>query len=161
MREREYVKKCRECHPPEKFPKEFVQCVFNKAQSKERGEKLVRRGTQALVALSGQKGQGEYIPLEEIMERAGIGRTGMGGSSGSGGLWVWGVKQASVIEERTRPKAYKIRNEFWEAMLGLFPNEDSIASTCGIMRLQGLGKEIWAGIDAQDYVDHERAAWAG
>ena len=30
-----------------------------------------------------------------------------------------------------------------------------------ILDLQGLGKEIWQGIDAQDYVDHERASWNG
>jgi len=30
-----------------------------------------------------------------------------------------------------------------------------------ILELQGLGKEIWRGIDAQKYVDQERAAWNG
>jgi hypothetical protein len=30
-----------------------------------------------------------------------------------------------------------------------------------ILELRGLGKEIWQGIDAQDYVDHERASWNG
>lgn len=30
-----------------------------------------------------------------------------------------------------------------------------------ILELQGLGKEIWRGIDAQEYVDRERAAWNG
>ena len=30
-----------------------------------------------------------------------------------------------------------------------------------ILQLQGLGKEIWQGIDAQEYVDRERAAWNG
>jgi hypothetical protein len=30
-----------------------------------------------------------------------------------------------------------------------------------ILELQGLGKEIWNGIDAQEYVDRERAAWNG
>jgi hypothetical protein len=30
-----------------------------------------------------------------------------------------------------------------------------------ILKLQGLGKEIWAGIDAQEYVDRERASWNG
>jgi hypothetical protein len=30
-----------------------------------------------------------------------------------------------------------------------------------ILDLQGLGKEIWHGIDAQDYVDRERASWNG
>ncbi len=30
-----------------------------------------------------------------------------------------------------------------------------------ILELQGLGKEIWHGIDAQEYVDRERASWNG
>lgn len=31
----------------------------------------------------------------------------------------------------------------------------------GVTALRGLGKEIWQGIDAQEYVDRERAAWDG
>lgn len=30
-----------------------------------------------------------------------------------------------------------------------------------IGELRGLGKEIWDGIDAQEYVDRERDAWDG
>ena len=30
-----------------------------------------------------------------------------------------------------------------------------------ILELQGLGKEIWQGVDAQEYVDGERASWNG
>ena len=30
-----------------------------------------------------------------------------------------------------------------------------------ILELQGLGKAIWKGIDAQEYVDRERASWNG
>ena len=30
-----------------------------------------------------------------------------------------------------------------------------------IMELEGLGKEIWQGVDAQEYVDLERASWNG
>ena len=30
-----------------------------------------------------------------------------------------------------------------------------------IMRLQGLGKEVWQGVDAQEYVDQERSSWDG
>jgi hypothetical protein len=32
-------------------------------------------------------------------------------------------------------------------------------SRTSILELQGLGKEIWEGIDAQQYVDGERRAW--
>jgi hypothetical protein len=34
-------------------------------------------------------------------------------------------------------------------------------TTHNLAELQGLGKEIWAGIDAQAYVTQERAAWNG
>lgn len=30
-----------------------------------------------------------------------------------------------------------------------------------ILELPGLGKEIWKGLDAQEYVDRERASWNG
>jgi len=30
-----------------------------------------------------------------------------------------------------------------------------------IMEFRGLGKEIWDGIDAQEYVRNERASWDG
>jgi len=30
-----------------------------------------------------------------------------------------------------------------------------------ILELQGLGKEIWQGLDAQEYVDRERKSWDG
>ena len=30
-----------------------------------------------------------------------------------------------------------------------------------VLDLQGLGKEIWSDVDAQDYVDKERISWNG
>lgn len=30
-----------------------------------------------------------------------------------------------------------------------------------ILELEGLGKETWRGIDAQEYVNQERASWNG
>ncbi len=30
-----------------------------------------------------------------------------------------------------------------------------------IMVLEGLGKEIWHGLDAQEYINQERASWNG
>ena len=30
-----------------------------------------------------------------------------------------------------------------------------------ILELRGLGKEIWNGIDAQEYVNRERSSWNG
>ena len=33
--------------------------------------------------------------------------------------------------------------------------------SASILELQGLGKKIWQGMDAQEYVDRERASWNG
>jgi hypothetical protein len=30
-----------------------------------------------------------------------------------------------------------------------------------IMELEGLGKEVWQGLDAQEYINQERASWNG
>lgn len=30
-----------------------------------------------------------------------------------------------------------------------------------LLELKGLGREIWKGMDAQEYVDRERGAWGG
>lgn len=30
-----------------------------------------------------------------------------------------------------------------------------------VRELRGLGKELWGGLDAQQYVDQERSAWDG
>jgi len=39
--------------------------------------------------------------------------------------------------------------------------EDRSTPKHDIMELAGLGKEIWEGIDAQEYVNQERASWNG
>ncbi len=33
--------------------------------------------------------------------------------------------------------------------------------TTSILQLRGLGKDIWRDLDAQEYVDQERASWNG
>ena len=38
---------------------------------------------------------------------------------------------------------------------------DSRRGGRGIMELEGLGKEVWEGIDAQEYVNAERDSWNG
>ncbi len=34
-------------------------------------------------------------------------------------------------------------------------------SRTSVLDLEGLGREIWQGLDAQEYVNQERAAWNG
>jgi hypothetical protein len=46
------------------------------------------------------------------------------------------------------------------AHLNRKPEAQPAAPKRSIMELQGLGKEIWQGMDAQEYVNQERAEWA-
>lgn len=34
-------------------------------------------------------------------------------------------------------------------------------SSTSILDLEGLGRDVWQGQDAQDYVNHERSSWNG
>jgi hypothetical protein len=48
-----------------------------------------------------------------------------------------------------------------EELAALIRRQVTTRSQRSILELQGLGKEIWQGIDAQEYVDRERASWNG
>lgn len=37
----------------------------------------------------------------------------------------------------------------------------SPVAPASILDLQGLGRDVWRGQDAQDYVGHERSSWNG
>ena len=41
----------------------------------------------------------------------------------------------------------------------LIEQEDAPQTRRSLRELRGLGKEIWEGIDAQEYVSRERASW--
>lgn len=61
------------------------------------------------------------------------------------------------VESLSRTEQLRLISELAE-YLGAQASSESRVS---ILKLQGLGKEIWQGIDAQEYVDRERAAWNG
>ena len=94
------------------------------------------------------------IPLKDIQDRAGT------WTSKTGGLYPWKGTDV-LVEGQGRPKSYRIGRQFYDAFLSLFPKSAPAPGRHSILELESLGKEIWAGIDAQDYVDHERASWAG
>jgi hypothetical protein len=48
-----------------------------------------------------------------------------------------------------------------EELVVLVRRRISLKSQRSIMELEGLGKEILQGIDAQDYVNQERDSWNG
>ena len=39
------------------------------------------------------------------------------------------------------------------------PSAENLGPRRSILELDGLGKEIWEGVDAQEYVNAERATW--
>jgi len=43
----------------------------------------------------------------------------------------------------------------------LIEERNSEAGARSVLELQGLGKEIWEGIDVEEYVDRERVSWDG
>ena len=45
--------------------------------------------------------------------------------------------------------------------LAIMVNNGVGKSKHSILELRGLGKDIWASIDAQEYVNREREAWSG
>ena len=48
-----------------------------------------------------------------------------------------------------------------EELAALVRRQVTTRARRSILELQGLGKEIWQGIDAQEYIDQERASWNG
>jgi hypothetical protein len=48
-----------------------------------------------------------------------------------------------------------------EELAGMLRNRMVTRSKQNIMALEGLGKEIWQGLDAQAYVEQERDSWNG
>ncbi|NEQ44683.1 MAG: hypothetical protein F6K00_14410 [Leptolyngbya sp. SIOISBB] len=48
-----------------------------------------------------------------------------------------------------------------EELAVMVRNRMPVKPSHSIMELEGLGKEIWRGFDAQEYVNQERASWNG
>lgn len=151
----DYVGKCWEDYLSHRSPVMYVRCVFDEAKKRAKGKDLISKATKALVELSRKKSPDDFISLQELQQYAGITRTT------STGLWIWLKGPAAVVEKQPGVRAYRIRNEFYEAFQRLFDREVVKPARHCILELQGLGKEVWAGIDAQAYVDRERSAWAG
>ena len=61
------------------------------------------------------------------------------------------------VESLSRTEQFRLMSELAEYLRVHAAPE----SRTSILELRGLGKEIWKGIDAQEYVDRERAAWNG
>ena len=61
------------------------------------------------------------------------------------------------IESLSRAEQLRLISDLSEYLRQLAQPE----ARTSILELQGLGKEIWQGLDAQEYVDRERSSWNG
>lgn len=50
------------------------------------------------------------------------------------------------------------RKQLIKALVDMLPDSPSIKKR-SLRELRGLGKEIWAGVDAQEYVNQQRDEW--
>ena len=62
-----------------------------------------------------------------------------------------------TIESLSRSEQLRLMSDLAEYLREHTPSE----TRTSVLELQGLGKEIWRGVDAQEYVDRERASWNG
>ena len=93
---------------------QYVRALLSCFRRDARGENLQERGIRALLSLIQEKGSGVPIPIKEIYDKSGIRRA----QSSSAGQWGW--VRAGVVEELKGPKAYRIREEFRQAIEQVF-----------------------------------------
>lgn len=62
------------------------------------------------------------------------------------------------LSERARRLSPRDQRRLLEELRDLVERQTSGPEASSILELQGLGKGVWAGQDAQDYVDRERAS---
>lgn len=148
----DYSGECWKTYLHDRDANKLVHCVYNGVIGHSGKEGLNAKAIEVFVNLAREQGQQTYIELDKVKQTRGP----------TGGLYPWLIKYgADILEQKTSCRAYRIRKEFYREMLSLFPEDEPVAATHGILKLQGLGKEIWAGIDAQEYINRERAAWGG
>jgi hypothetical protein len=63
------------------------------------------------------------------------------------------------ILEQARKLTPQERKELAKLLIDMMDTETRPSQQRRLTELRGLGKEIWAGIDAQDYVDQMRDEW--
>ncbi len=147
----QYSGKCYREYIDHRDASKLVHCVHEGliAHGGKHGKNV--KAIELFVRLAAQ-GQQTYIDLEDVRQTKGP----------TGGLYPWLKKYgADILEQKPKERAFRIRSEFYNAMLGLFAKDAAAPNSRSILRLQGLGKGLWAGIDAQAYVNRERSMWAG
>jgi hypothetical protein len=80
-------------------------------------------------------------------------------------LYVRGNKMQSTIYQKLLDEVEKLTQteqlRLLEQIACLIRRKKPVKTHRSILELQGLGKEIWKNIDAQQYVNEERKSWNG
>ena len=63
--------------------------------------------------------------------------------------------------DRASDLSHNDQRRLLEGLRSLVERDHTETETRSVLELQGLGKHVWAGVDAQEYVDRERASWPG
>ncbi len=63
------------------------------------------------------------------------------------------------LYEKLKARAKRERRSVAQEVIGLLSATLDTPPQLSIMELQGLGKELWDGLDAVAHVEAERAAW--
>lgn len=64
-----------------------------------------------------------------------------------------------ALYEKLKARAKRERRSVAQEVTGLLAAALDIPPPLSIMELQGLGKELWQGVDAAAHIETERAAW--
>jgi hypothetical protein len=75
-----------------------------------------------------------------------------------GHMSTTGYREALRRAQRLTPAE---QLELLQELAALVRRQVPIEAGQSIMRLQGLGKAVWQGVDAEEYVDQERSSWNG
>lgn len=70
------------------------------------------------------------------------------------------LSYGSILEEARRLEP-RDQLRLLESLASQLRHAMPLRKKHSILELEGLGKELWADIDAQDYVHQERDAWNG
>ena len=63
------------------------------------------------------------------------------------------------LYRKLQARAKRERRSVTQEVLAILDQALSESPRLSIMNLQGLGKDIWRGVDSDQYVDAERRAW--
>jgi hypothetical protein len=77
-----------------------------------------------------------------------------------GGIVMTVLDYRGLLEQASRLSQQE-KTDLLAELAGQVRDDNRKGKKRSIMELEGLGKEIWAGIDAREYVNAERASWDG